>query len=279
MAYKSILVEIDESEGCIARIDYALELARQFEAHVTGLAQTYPINIPYHSVSGMKAEIEAMHSATERKRAHAAVEQFKQRAARAGINSVSTRIEMGDSASLMTLHARYHDLIVVGQVEPEKYLSRPDPKAAMDQWVVSAGRPVLVVPYIGARTAQPRRAVIAWDGGREATRAVTDALPLLKRAKETVVLIVDPKKTGNHGQEPGADIGTFLARHGVKVNVRVESAGELDTGTFLLSRLADLEADFLVMGAYGHSRLRELILGGVTRMVLDSMTVPVLFSH
>lgn len=279
MDYKSILVEIDESAESLARIDYAMELASNFDAHVTGLAQTYPINIPYHSVSGMKAEIEGMHVASEKRRAKAALEQFNQRASRAGRNSVSTRMELGDSATLMTLHARYHDLVVVGQVEPEKYMSRPDPKAVMDQWVVSAGRPILVVPYIGFKTATPKRVVVAWDGGREATRAVTDALPLLKRARETVVLVIDPAKSGRHGQEPGADIATYLSRHGVNVDVHVERAGELDIGTFLLTRLADLEVDLLVMGAYGHSRLRELILGGVTRMVLDSMTVPVLFSH
>lgn len=279
MSYKSILVDIDDTDASGARTDFALDLARNFEGHVTGLVQIYPLDIPYHSASDLRREIERRHVAFEHERAARAIARFEERAKRAGVGSVGTRTEMGHAAELMTLHARYHDIAVVGQIDPDAEIGRQGAKGIMDQWVMNAGRPVVVVPYIGYRGAVLEHIVVAWDGSREATRAVTDALPLLKRARQVTVLTVNPAKVGNHGQEPGADIALFLARHGVKVEVRREETREIDVGTFLLSRLADLEANLVVMGAYGHSRLREMVLGGVTRIMLDCMTVPVLFSH
>lgn len=279
MSYKSILVDIDEKKTSVARIDLALELARVFEAHVTGMVQIYPLQIPYHAVNGLKQEIEKRQAAFEHERAMQAIGQFDSRASAAGVASVGTRTEMGDAAELLTLHARYHDLAVVGQVDPDAPVGRQGAAGIMDQWVTSTGRPVLVVPYIGYRQGLLDHVLVAWDGGTQATRAVTDALPLLRRARLVTVLTIDAERTGNHGEEPGADIALFLARHGVKVEVRREHSGDLEIGTFLLSQIADLGASMVVMGAYAHSRLRELILGGVTRVMLDSMTVPTLFSH
>jgi nucleotide-binding universal stress UspA family protein len=121
---------------------------------------------------------------------------------------------------------------------------------------------------------------VAWNAGREAARAVTDALPLLTRADAVHVVAFNPDKGGaDHGDTPGADIGLYLARHGVKVSVAQQQNEELAVGEQILSRAADLSVDLIVMGAYGHSRVRELMLGGATRTLLDSMTVPVLMSH
>ena len=136
-----------------------------------------------------------------------------------------------------------------------------------------------MVPYAGSFSKVGEHVLVAWDASREATRALTDALPLLKRARRVTVMAVNPEKAHRHGAEPGADIALFLARHGVKVEATAQSSGGLDVGNFLLSRIADLDVDLLVMGAYGHARLRELMLGGVTQTILSSMTVPVLFSH
>lgn len=279
MNYKSILVDIDDTKECVARIELALELAREFDAHVTGMVQIFPLQIPYNSASDLKREIEQRHVTFEHQRAQRAVAQFDREASKSGVNTVGTRIEMGDSVDLLTLHARYHDVAIVGQVDPDGPIGRQGAGGIMDEWVTTTGRPVIVVPYIGYRHGLLHHVVVAWDGSREATRAVTDALPLLRGARLVTVLTINADRSNNHGQEPGADVALYLARHGVRVEVRREHSGDLEVGTFLLSRLADLGASMLVMGAYGHSRLREMILGGVTRIMLDSMTVPVLFSH
>jgi len=122
--------------------------------------------------------------------------------------------------------------------------------------------------------------MIAWDAGRESARAVSDALPLLKRAKAVEVAVFNPeRRRRDHGEQPGADVSLYLARHGVKVTVAQQSGADFEVGAQVLSRAADTAADLIVMGAYGHSRVRELVLGGVTRTILESMTVPVLMSH
>jgi nucleotide-binding universal stress UspA family protein len=120
--------------------------------------------------------------------------------------------------------------------------------------------------------------LLAWNASREATRATTDALPFLKAADKVVVAPVKPDRAA-HGEAPGTDIGLYLSRHGVRVEVAAIQGTDLDAGNALLSRAADLSIDLIVMGGYGHSRMSELILGGVTRTMLESMTVPVLMSH
>jgi nucleotide-binding universal stress UspA family protein len=153
---------------------------------------------------------------------------------------------------------------------------RPRPERV----ALAAGRPVLAIPYAGRFEAVGRRVLIGWDASREATRAVADAMPLLAAAETVSVLSIDPREGPSaHGPVPGADISPHLARHGVNATVeRTVSAG-VPAGDLLLSRAADLGADLLVVGAYGHSRARELLLGGVTRTLLQSMTLPVLMSH
>ena len=146
--------------------------------------------------------------------------------------------------------------------------------------VLSSGRPVLVIPYIGVHRDIGRIATVAWDAGREAARAVADSLPLLEAAEQVHVLVVNPVKGSHaHGAEPGADIALSLARHDVKTEVHAIPAPDIEVGEAILSWLSDSGSDLLVMGAYGHARLRELVLGGVSRLILQSMTVPVLMAH
>jgi nucleotide-binding universal stress UspA family protein len=177
-------------------------------------------------------------------------------------------------AEVIGLHARYSDLVVLGQPEHGEELE----DHIAEDVVLSSGRPALVVPYIGAGKTIGERVMVAWDAGREAARAVHDALPVLERAKSVVILVINPRR-GNHGAEPGADIALHLARHGIKVQTHNTEVKDLSVADALLSRLADQGIDLLVMGAYGHSRLREMVLGGVTREVFQQMTVPVLMSH
>jgi nucleotide-binding universal stress UspA family protein len=144
--------------------------------------------------------------------------------------------------------------------------------------VLAAGRPVVILPSVGTFATLGRRILVAWNPSREATRAVTDAIPLLRLADLVHVMAVNPKAT-EHGTVAGADIGLYLARHGVRVEIKTDHGAEIDVGNELLSRAADLDADLIVMGGYGHSRLKEWVLGGATRTILESMTVPVLMSH
>jgi nucleotide-binding universal stress UspA family protein len=171
--------------------------------------------------------------------------------------------------------ARRFDLSIVGQAEPDQ--------AALDGLIVEAalfdsGRPMLVVPYIQRNGLRLDRVLLCWDGSRSAARAAADALPFLRRAKvvEVVTVASEPAKSD---EMPGADIAQHLARHGVTVELKRIVTAETDVASTILSHAADSSADFLVMGGYGHSRLREFILGGVTREILASMTIPVLMSH
>jgi nucleotide-binding universal stress UspA family protein len=147
--------------------------------------------------------------------------------------------------------------------------------------VLAAGKPVLIVPYVGHFDQVGKRSFVAWNATREAARALTDALPMLERADGVEVAWFDPGRGTSDGiqERARADTAHYLEQHGIRAHVARHPAAGLDVGDLILSRAADAAADSIVMGAYGHSRLRERILGGATRNVLKSMTVPVLMSH
>jgi nucleotide-binding universal stress UspA family protein len=167
---------------------------------------------------------------------------------------------------------------VIGQTN----LDEPSPAALPDfpEYVVmSCGRPVLIIPFAGSVKSVGRRPLIAWDGSASATRAVGGAMPFLKRADNVDVVVFNADRQGDaHGEQPGDDIALYLARHNVKANV-VRAKADIDIGNALLSMTMDRDADMIVMGGYGHSRFREMLMGGVTRTMLETMTVPVLMTH
>jgi nucleotide-binding universal stress UspA family protein len=210
---------------------------------------------------------------SDRRDLEAATAAFAAHAQAQGLTSVEQRLTVGVPEFAVSLHARYADLVVVGQGPATE-------GGIAENLVLNSGRPVLVVPHSQERSLLAEHIMVAWNARREATRALTDALPLLQRAKQVDIVTVnaEPKSEG-HGDLPGADIALYLARHGVNANVLATSAPGANVGEWLLSRAADLGADMMVMGAYGHSRLRELVLGGATKTVLESLTVPVLMSH
>ena len=281
MSYKDLLVVLDSEPAARGRLDLAVALAERFAAHLVGL---YPLPTPqrprelgYYDPALLDPFYENL-----RERARAAAEtvreQFEHAASLRGI-SAEWRLIPGGPEADPALHARYADLTILGQLDPDRAeteMLRPRP----EQVTLTSGRPILVVPYAGRFEAVGKRVVIAWNSSREAARAVHDAMPLLAAAEAVTVLTIDAREgPQGHGEMPGADISLHLARHGVKVQIERTVSGDLPIGEVLLSRLADLAADLLVMGAYGHSRMRELLLGGATRSLLRSMTVPVLMSH
>ncbi|WP_455373525.1 universal stress protein [Limibacillus halophilus] len=278
MGLKNILVHLDDSKSSKKRCEAALALAAAHGAHLTGLvAVTAPsmpgyirANLPREAVEAqenyLQEVLENAGDAFEKVAKNWSVP-YELRKVRA------SEAELGDA---IALHGRHADLIVMGQEDEEDgaTLSRE----VMEEVLLSAGRPLLVVPYIGASKTIGKRVIIAWDGGREAARALNDALPLLSDAEAVMVLIANPKSAPSE-REAGSDIALHLARHNVPVEVHKIHVSEVSIGDALLDQVADLGADLVVMGGYGHSRFRELVLGGVTRQMLQQMTVPVLMSH
>jgi nucleotide-binding universal stress UspA family protein len=276
MTYRTILVHLDSGKRCAARLELGIRLAKSFDAHLVGLHALTVVRLPSY------AAVEAGPRVAEEQRRRAvdyaaeAEKVFRRAVDRRGVPGAEWRSSFDDALEAVTLHARYADLVLIGQPESEDG-SGVDPGFA-HRLVLAAGRPVLVMPYAGTFDAVGKRVLLAWNASREATRATTDALPFLKAASQVIVSPVKPDRAA-HGDAPGADIGLYLTRHGVRVEVAAIEGTELDAGNALLSRAADLSIDLIVMGAYGHSRVSELILGGVTRTMLESMTVPVLMSH
>ena len=273
MSYKTLLVHLDERARRRARLELALQLANRFDSHLVGLFALPSAYIPSYALAEGGAVVQEIETRRRREAARAAETEFRDAQRRAGAKG-ERRYSMDDALGSIRLSARYADLVIAGQPEPEE----PTSMGLAGELLLSVGRPVLFVPYAGHFLDAGKRVLVAWNASREATRAVTDALPLLARAESVEVVAFDPG-AGEHGDVPGADLALYLARHGVKATAARQSAPDVEIGSQLLSRAADTSVDLIVMGGYGHSRLRELVLGGTTRTLLESMTVPVLMSH
>jgi len=282
MALKDILVHLDTTSRCATRLELAARLATQHGAHLTGV---HVIDIPsanYFYGAAMPFVPANPEEIVERIRAEA-TEAAKplERAFRdcLGRNNLEGewRLVEGAPASTVALHARYTDLTIVGQpnrAEPQ------DADAVTVTTVMTSGRPVLAVPFTGEFPTLGERVLVAWNASREAARALNDALPLLKGAQQVTVLAINPQRgVGGHGDVPAADIALHLARHGLRAEATHTVARDISDGEALLSYAADIGADLIVAGAYGHSRARELVFGGVTRTLILEMTAPVLLSH
>lgn len=285
MALKDILVHLDASPRGAVRLALAAELATRHGAHLTAL---YGIELPspalfYGDPSGL-ADVRLIEEMMDKMRetARAAARpveaSFTERLRRDGIEGEWRLIE--DSlAETVALHARYADLAIVGQHDPDDSSSTSDAQVAAST-LLSSGRPVLIVPYIGSVANLGQTVLIGWKSSREAARALNDALPLLQQARSVTVLAINPEEgIGGDGDVPAADIALHLARHGVKATAAHTTAKEIDEGNALLNFADDIGADLIVAGGYGHSRAREFLFGGATRTLLTTMTVPVLMSH
>jgi len=285
MSIKDILVQIDSSNANTARLDLAVALAKRLGANLIGLC-IFDIGLRRGAGLGIlnpedtMAIIRFEEQLRDEGLAAAAnlEEEFNERLRAEGIPG-EWRLVEGRAVATVGLHARYADLAVLGQQDPD------DTRVSgwttvLEGALLTSGRPILVVPYAGHFSDVGRRALIGWNGGREATRAVHDALPLLDGAETVTVLAIDPRR-GNDGdgEEQAADISRHLARHGLAVTAKETSSDGLDAADILLNYAADLSCDLIVIGGYGHPRMQEIVLGGVTRGMLQHATVPVLMSH
>jgi len=274
---KDIVVNLQPGEDSSPAGDYAVSLASMFEAHIAGVAFVYDAIIPVTGAGYIPQEVIDVQRRDNEAAAKEAVRRFNAAVTRTGASAEPLLLdsELADAGRRFSRLARYFDLAIVGQPKPEA--SQVESLIA-ESTLFEAGRPVIMVPYVQKTPVKLDQVMVCWDGGASAARAVGDAMPLLKRARNIELVIVASDRA-KPTEIDGADIGRHLARHGLKVAVERIPGGDIDVGEALLSRAADFDADFMVMGGYGHSRLREFVLGGATRSILRSMTVPVLMSH
>jgi nucleotide-binding universal stress UspA family protein len=280
MSYKTLLVHIDDSRRSETRLALSLELAQRWDAHLIGLyvvCQDLFRPIFRQDKTLSFAQVEAQ-EADRRERAHNAFLTAAERAGLSAGRSAEWRAPPGPALDVAMLHARHADLLVLGQEDPNDPASFVAPHFVGDL-VLGAGRPALVVPHAGEVRTLGENVLVAWDGSREAARAASDALPLLQRARHVGIEIVG--RHGQHVEAPeGIDVAAWLDAHGVRASFSTTPHHiGVGAGATLLNRASDLHADLLVMGAYGHARARERVFGGVTRTMLESMTVPVLMAH
>jgi len=275
---KDLVVNLTEGAGSDVAGPYAISIAEAFGAHVAGIAFSYEPVIPPTIMGSIPASLIEQQRIENDKAAGDARAKFDAAARRAGV-SFDSRVltaSLPGSADRFGEIARRFDLSVVGQAEPDMLAGAQELVA--ESALFASGRPVVLVPYIQKAGLKLDRIMVCWDASRTAARAVADALPLLAHAKAIDVVMIASERPKSD-DIPGADIGQHLARHGLKVEVKRIVATESDVASTILSHAADTSADFIVMGGYGHSRLREFVLGGATRGILSAMTVPVLMSH
>jgi nucleotide-binding universal stress UspA family protein len=274
---KDIVVNLSVGEKPTPAGDFAVAVAAAFEAHLAGVAFLYDPIVPVSGAGYIPAEVIEAQERDNRAATEGAIKRFTAACERAGVTAEPLTLSasfagVGEQFSRI---ARRFDLSIVGQAEPET--------SAVEEVIAEAalfesGRPVVLVPYIQKGPLKLDYATVCWDGSRAAARAIGDAMPLLKRSSRVEVFIVSNER-GKQDEVEGADIAAHLARHGLKVQVERTTVGDIDVADIILSHAADTGTDFIVMGGYGHSRLREFVLGGVTRSIFNSMTVPVLMSH
>jgi nucleotide-binding universal stress UspA family protein len=278
MSYKTILVHLNDTRRAEAVLEPAVRLATRHNSHLVGLhvqaaVPAPPIPLPYGQevlrsvAAAQQKETDEIHAVFSRLTAN---QPFV----------AEWRVEKGqhmDPTEVVMEHSRAADLVVAGQTDPDREVTPLTDVA--ERLAIASGRPVLVIPYVGRYPEVGRNVVIAWKASREAARAVFDALPLLELAEQ--VQILEIQEGGGRRAAPAVDttIAAALARHGIKPTIRISVVGDISIGDEILSRIADMGADLLVMGAYGHSRMRELVFGGATRHIARHMTAPVLFSH
>ena len=278
MPYKTILVHLNDKRRAEALLEPAVRLASKHNGHLIGMhaysmMPAPPIPLPY------RGKVLGSMVAAERQETEEIAAIFARMTANQPFVAEwrAVKVPHVDLAPTVMDHGRATDLIIAGQTDPDWDLS-----SLLDfpeRLALESGRPVLVVPYIGRYPEIGRNVVVAWKPGREAARAAFDALPLLLGAEKIHILEIKERGDERPALAPDTSIAAALARHGIKPSVHTSAPTDIGVGDEILSRLADLGADLLVMGAYGHSRMRELVFGGVTRSISRHMTVPTLFSH
>ncbi|MFZ0609539.1 MAG: universal stress protein [Xanthobacteraceae bacterium] len=274
---KDIVVNLSVGEKAGPTGDYAISVALACGARLTGVAFVYDPIVPISGTGYIPAEVIESQQSDNEAAAKAAVDRFAEATRRAGLSAepLSLTASLSGAGDQFGRIARRFDLAVVGQAEPQ---ASSVEEIVAETTLFESGRPVIMVPYIQKAPLKLDNVMVCWDGSRQSARAIADSMPLLVKAGRVEIVIITNER-GKQDEIEGADMGQHLARHGLKVDVHRITGGNIDVADALLSHAADSGADFMVMGGYGHSRLREFVLGGVTHSIFKSMTVPVLMSH
>jgi nucleotide-binding universal stress UspA family protein len=273
---KDILVNLSVGKPRDVAGDFAISVAALFDAHLSAVSVACKAPIGGSILDGAVTNFIDKWDEQQRTAAVQAQQAFDNRARLANISANSSLIAdyVAEAANMFGQTARHYDLSVVAQSDQENDLPE---SLIIEAALFQSGRPVLVVPYIQKTGIKLDRIMLCWDGSRNAARAIGDALPFLQQTTQIDVVTIDSKERRNN--LPGAQIAEHLARHKFKVNLKSIVAPDSDVTNVILSQAADSDTDLIVMGGYGHTRLREFILGGATQGMLGSMTVPVLMSH
>lgn len=274
MAYKDLIVLVDPADPKRGVLECAANLAVQHEAHLTGLYVGYD-PLTGFTESQMPPDMVRMHQDNLARAEDQARQQFEEIARLAGI-SMEWRTASEAQLAALVLNARYSDLVMMSGTASDSADLIAHRYA--DNVVMAAGRPVLLFPDAYKWDKGFKRIMVAWDASRESSRALHDALPLLRRAEKVIVMEVTDRDDVTF-RDAGSDVARHLARHDLDVESAHSMKTEMAIGDQLLSAVVDHSADMLVAGAYSHSRLREYALGGVTRHLMTHLTVPMLFSH
>ena len=268
MALKDILVHVDYDPRYESGLNMAITLANHFDAHLSGLYVTNPIVVPVYAEAAMPQSVFDQAEALEQENLASAKNRFERLTH--GLPKAEWLQDSGDRATKLIEHSACYDLLITGWNDQQDSVEGP-----LHRLVLESGRPLLIVPAT-AEADMFKRVVVAWNGKKESVRATHEAMPLLKQA--TIVGVVAVKTSADE-DIPCADIARHLARHGVNVEIEQPVEDVVDVGHWLQAHLEQFQADLLVMGAYGRSRYREMIFGGVTHHVLRTMPVPCLMAH
>ncbi|EKS29712.1 universal stress protein [Afipia felis] len=275
---KDIIVNLEAGRSRDGVCDYAISVAEAFDAHLAGVAFGGRNAVPSYFMPGVPPYILDDMLRDSNQRATAALERFEAAAKRSAL-SVECRLDVENgfpSAQSFSMMARRFDLSIVMQSDDTNGSGND---LLIEAALFDTGRPMIVVPYIQKGGLKFERIVCCWDGSSAAARAINDSLPMLRRAAVVELFIVTNEKTRVGNEFRGVDMAHHLARHDVKVEMAELPGADTDVANVILSHVADCEGDMIVMGGYGHSRLREFVLGGATRGILATMTVPVFVSH
>ncbi len=277
--FRRIAVHVDPGNDCQRRIDFSLRIAKAHDAHLTGIFATYAFPGYFFDEAGLWAQTMERAREIDAKNRAAIQAGFSEAAQQAGV-AAAWRQGDGSPAECVARHARYSDVLILGQ-ENAYDLKAATGNEFVEQTLLTAGRPVIVLPTFGTFDTVGTRVLYCWNRAREAARAIADAGPLLRSASALRVLSMDEQSDAADANEvPFEDLAAYCACHGYpQAEHENRVTRDIDIGASILNAATDFGADLIVMGAYGHSRMRELVMGGATQALLKVMTVPVLFSH
>lgn len=279
MAFKTILTITGPEIGWQGDLKLAVDLCQQAEAHLSVLVMALAAPPPIGEYAVVVSDGWMQERQADQRRLKARTEEISAFVAANPVSGdvVSDYAEVGWADEMVGRRARYADLTLAG---PELLASETLRQKVIEGALFWSGKPLLLVPEGAQPTLNPKRVLVPWDTRIEAARAVGEALDLLAAADEVHLAIVDPVEgERSHGEEPGADVATFLARHGVNVTVDRLPSENHSVAEVLRRHAVDTDAEVLVMGAYGHSRLRQRIFGGVTRSMLENPPLPVFLAR